>query len=55
MLVAVGSLRSLIDEREEPWSATVLGRVLIAAACGLCASSGAVPWPSPRSCWAWRR
>lgn len=33
MLVAVGSLRSLIGEREESWSATVLGWTLIAAAC----------------------
>lgn len=33
MLVAVGTLRSLIGEREEPWSATVLGWTLIAAAC----------------------
>jgi signal transduction histidine kinase len=33
VLVAVGSLRSLIGEREESWSATVLGWTLIAAAC----------------------
>lgn len=33
MLVAVGSLRSLIGEREESWSATALGWTLIAAAC----------------------
>ncbi|MEU7719841.1 sensor histidine kinase [Streptomyces tibetensis] len=31
--VAVGSLRSLIGEREEPWPATVLGWTLIIAAC----------------------
>ncbi|MFJ4539878.1 sensor histidine kinase [Streptomyces tibetensis] len=31
--VAVGSLRSLIGEREESWSATVLGWTLIIAAC----------------------
>ncbi|MEU2266032.1 histidine kinase [Streptomyces olindensis] len=32
--VALGSLRSLIGEREESWAATVLGWALIAAACG---------------------
>ncbi|GAA2300529.1 sensor histidine kinase [Streptomyces hawaiiensis] len=34
VLVAVGSLRSLIGEREESWAATVLGWALITAACG---------------------
>ncbi|MER7481940.1 sensor histidine kinase [Streptomyces sp. NPDC126510] len=31
--VAVGSLRSLLGEREESWSATILGWTLIVAAC----------------------
>ncbi|MEU1006276.1 sensor histidine kinase [Streptomyces tibetensis] len=31
--VAVGSLRSLVGEREESWSATILGWTLIVAAC----------------------
>ncbi|PAZ16691.1 two-component sensor histidine kinase [Streptomyces sp. SA15] len=34
LLVAVGSVRSLIGEREEPWPATVLGWALLTAACG---------------------
>ncbi|MFD5477043.1 sensor histidine kinase [Streptomyces hawaiiensis] len=33
VLVAVGTLRSLIGEREESWPATVLGWTLITAAC----------------------
>ncbi|NGO12071.1 sensor histidine kinase [Streptomyces sp. HC44] len=34
LLVAVGSLRSLIGEREESWAVTSAGWVLIAAVCG---------------------
>ncbi|MFG2246617.1 sensor histidine kinase [Spirillospora sp. NPDC048823] len=34
LLVAAGSLRSLIGTREEPWSVTALSWVLIIAACG---------------------
>ncbi|MFJ6570736.1 sensor histidine kinase [Streptomyces sp. NPDC091292] len=33
-LVALGSLRSLIDAREEPWAVTALTWVMIVAACG---------------------
>ncbi|MET9296471.1 sensor histidine kinase [Streptomyces sp. NPDC003077] len=39
LVVAVGSLRSLIGAREEPWPVTVLGWALILAACGALALS----------------